>query len=324
MNYLKRLGFDTYMLLLVATATGAYFLPAYGVAADVLGYITYWAVALLFFLYGSKLDPVLVKEGLFNWRVQSLTALATYFFLPLTGLFLSYAVSPVLGAIAAVGFIYLSVLPSTVQSSIAFTSIAGGNVPAAICAASLSNLVGVFLTPAMLALLLSQSGEGVSAEAIFRIATQILVPFLIGQLARPWIGATVQRYRTATLVVDRGAILLIVYSAFSAGTVSGLWTDVSPMHLSLTVLFVVVFLTIALAGMALAGRISRMPVPDRVVLLFCGSTKSLATGLPMAIALFPADNVAAIVLPLMIYHMLQLLVCAYIAQRMSVMSSVAS
>ncbi|RJG39857.1 bile acid:sodium symporter family protein [Mesorhizobium sp. DCY119] len=317
MKYLKGLGVDNYMLLLIATVAVAFLLPVHGIGTVVVNYITYWAVALLFFLYGAKLDSASVRKGLMNWRVQGWTFCATYVFLPALGVGLAFVVSPFLGTVAALGFVYLAVLPSTVQSSIAFTSIAGGNVPAAICAASLSNLTGVFLTPALVAILLSQSGQGVSPDAIIKIATQILLPFIVGQFLRPWIGATVRHYRALTLGVDRGAILLIVYSAFSAGTMAGLWSKVPPTSLLLIVLFVMIFLAIAIVIMVLVGKFTGMPPEDRLVLLFCGSTKSLATGLPMATALFSEELVGAIVLPLMIYHMSQLLVCAFISQRRS-------
>ena len=208
-------------------------------------------------------------------------------------------------------------LPSTVQSSIAFTSIAGGNVPAAICAASLSNLIGVALTPLLVAQLLHQDGGGISLDAIEKIALQILLPFILGQILRPWIGGFVQRHKLLTMVVDRGSILLIVYSAFGAGTVAGIWSAIPAPGLILCLAVVTLLLALAMGIMVAAGRITHMPHQDRAVLFFCGSTKSLASGLPIATAIFPAATVGATVLPVMIYHMTQLLVCSAIAQRMA-------
>jgi len=315
MNFLRRLGFDTYMFLLLGTVGLGLLLPAQGLAADILGHVTYWAVALLFFLYGARLEPAAVRAGLLNWRLQGLVFIATFVMFPLLGLALAAVFGPVLGAAVTLGLLFLTVLPSTVQSAIAFTSLAGGNVPAAICAASISNLIGVVLTPLLVAVLLSQGGGEVHLDAILKISVQILLPFAIGQMLRRWIGAFVQRHRMLTLTVDRGSILLIVYSAFSASTVARLWDNIPPQ--SLLVLFAVVLLLLALAMglMMLAARTFGLPQADRIALFFCGSTKSLATGLPIATALFPAEIVGATVLPLMIYHMSQLLVCALIAQR---------
>ena len=317
MNALKRIGIDTYMLLLVGTVALGLILPARGIAAEALRGVTFWAVTLLFFLYGAKLDPASVRAGLLNWRLQGLTFAATYLLFPVLGLILAAVFGGVLGPQLTLGLLFLCVLPSTVQSSIAFTSIAGGNVPAAICAASLSNLIGVALTPLLVAQLLHQDGGGISLDAIEKIALQILLPFILGQILRPWIGGFVQRHKLLTMVVDRGSILLIVYSAFGAGTVAGIWSAIPAPSLILCLAVVTLLLALAMGIMVAAGRITHMPHEDRAVLFFCGSTKSLASGLPIATAIFPAATVGAIVLPVMIYHMTQLLVCSAIAQRMA-------
>ena len=315
MNWIKRLGIDAYMLMLLATVVAGVVLPAQGLAAEGLRYVTFWAVSLLFFLYGTKLDPSAVRAGLTNWHLQGLTFGATYLLFPLIGLALAAIFGPLLGTTVTLGLVFLAVLPSTVQSSIAFTSIAGGNVAAAICAASVSNLVGVALTPLLVALLLHQGNGGVSMDAVGKIGMQILLPFVVGQLLRPWVGDFVKRHKVLTMTVDRGSIMLIVYSAFSAGTVSGLWSAI-PLA-TLVMLFVVVwlFLALGMGAMIALGKVTRLPYSDRAVLFYCGSTKSLASGLPIATALFAPERVGAIVLPLMIYHMSQLLVCAFVSQK---------
>ncbi|MEX3317017.1 bile acid:sodium symporter family protein [Sulfitobacter sp. PS-8MA] len=315
MRFLSKIGIDLYMLVLLGTVGLGVVLPAEGLAAALLKDVTFWAVALLFFLYGAKLDPSAIRAGLLNWRLQGLSLIATYAIFPLLGLLLVTLFGPLLGATAVLGFLFLAVLPSTIQSSIAFTSIAGGNVPGAICAASLSNLLGVVLTPALVALVLQQDGGGVGFDAVVKIATQILLPFVLGQVAMPWIGGFIRRHRLLSMTVDRGSILLIVYAAFSAGTVSGLWATVSWGDLAVISGVVVVFLALAMGAMVLAGKVCGLPAPDRAALFYCGSTKSLASGLPIASALFAPETVGAIVLPLMIFHMLQLLVCAYFSQQ---------
>ncbi len=317
MDFLNRIGIDRYMLLLVGTVALGVLAPASGLAAELLGHVTFWAVALLFFLYGAKLEPAAVKAGLANWRLQGLTLAATYLMFPVVGLAIATLTSPLVGATVTLGLLFLAVLPSTVQSSIAFTGMAGGNVPAAICAASVSNLIGVVLTPLLVAALLHTGDGGIRLDAVLKIATQILLPFLLGQLTRPWIGGQVRKHKTLTLIVDRGAILLIVFSAFSAGTVSGLWASLPVATLSLLALVVLAFLAITMTLMVWAGRVFGLERADRAVLFYCGSTKSLASGLPIATALFPPADLAAIVLPLMIYHMAQLLVCAYASQKAS-------
>ncbi|SEQ48585.1 solute carrier family 10 (sodium/bile acid cotransporter), member 7 [Devosia sp. YR412] len=239
----------------------------------------------------------------------------TYLVFPLVGLGLSWSLAPWIDPSIALGILFLAVLPSTVQSSIAFTSMAQGNVPAAVCAASLSNLVGVVVTPALAALLLSTSGMGIRLDAVFGIAVQILLPFVVGQLLRRWIGAWIVRHKKVTLFVDRGSILLIVYSAFSAGMVAGIWQQVSGTTLILLVAADIVLLAVIIGASILTSRAARLTHADSMVMLFCGSTKSLASGLPIANILFVGQSISLIVLPLMLFHQLQLFVCAVLAQR---------
>lgn len=311
---LRSFGVDTYMMLLVATVLLAILMPASGDGAVLLSHLAYYAVALLFFLYGARIDPAAVWGGLRNWRLQGSVFAMTYALFPMVGLALSLLFSPLLDDRLVVGLLFLCVLPSTVQSSIALTALAGGNVPAAVCAASLSNLAGVMLTPTLAALLL-HTGGGINADAVASIAVQILLPFGAGQLLRPWIGGWISRRRMMTLTVDRGSILLIVYAAFSAGIVAGVW-GVVDLPMMAVLLAAVIVLLAAISFLALrGGRALALDRADRIVLLLCGATKSLASGLPIANILFPGQDVSLIILPLMLFHQLQLFVFAVVAQR---------
>jgi sodium/bile acid cotransporter 7 len=238
---------------------------------------------------------------------------------------MTFAVFPALGlGIAAlpgidpalgIGILFLSLLPSTVQSSIAFTAMAKGNVAGAVCSAAFSNLAGIVVTPLLVALLISGKTGGVSSEAVLTIALQLLLPFLIGHLLRPWIGGWVIRQKRLVTLVDRGSILLVVYTAFGAAVVEGLWRRVSPMDVGVIALVSAVLLAAVLIFSAMLGRWLGFDRADRIVLQLCGSKKSLATGVPMAGVLFPAAQVGAIILPLMLFHQIQLMVCAVLARR---------
>ena len=210
---------------------------------------------------------------------------------------------------------FLALLPSTVQSSIAFTSIARGNVPAALCCASLSNLAGVVITPVLATMFLSASTGGMSLGAVRDIAVQILLPFVVGQGARPLIGGWLIRQKTLTMLVDRGSILLVVYSAFSAGVVAGIWRKVTLPDLALVIALDLVMLAIVLVFTTAISRASRFTKEDEITIVFCGSKKSMASGLPMANIIFPAASVGLVVLPLMLFHQMQLMVCAALARR---------
>jgi sodium/bile acid cotransporter 7 len=214
------------------------------------------------------------------------------------------------------GLLMLCLLPSTVQSSIAFTSIARGNVAAALCAATASNLFGILLTPLLAGLLLSAHG-GFSARSGGDIVLQLLVPFAAGQLARPWIGEWVGRHRALSSLVDRGSILLVVYVAFSEGVTHGIWHQLDAAHFAALLLLNAALLAAVLLGTSAIGRLLGFDRADRITIVFCGSKKSLASGLPMASVLFASQPVALIVLPLMLFHQLQLMVCAALARRYS-------
>jgi sodium/bile acid cotransporter 7 len=313
---LQRYGLDRYLMALLLTILLAALLPARGGFAETLSQVTFWVVALLFFLYGAKLSLAAIWDGLTNWRLQVAVLAATYLLFPVLALGLQGVAGLFLPAAVATGFLYIGCLPSTVQSSIAFTSIAGGNVAGAVCAASISNLLGVALAPLLLAILLNSEGGAVDMQAaIWKIAQQILLPFVLGQLCRPLLSGVLNRYKLPLMIVDRGSILLIVYSAFSAGMVQGIWSHLSLPGIVLLFVLCLALLAVAVSAVQLGTRMMGLNPPDRLAALFCGSTKSLATGLPMAKILFPHDQLALIVLPLMLYHLLQLAVLAVWSRR---------
>lgn len=315
---LRRIGIDRYMMALILTVVLAALLPARGAVAAVLSQLTFWVVALLFFLYGAKLSLAATWAGLTNWKLQLGCLLCTFALFPVLTQGLQPLVALGLPAAIAVGILYIGCLPSTVQSSIAFTSVSGGNVAGALCAASLSNLIGVVLSPVLLALLLHRAqGDGIALDAIWKITQQILLPFALGQLCRPLLAGFLNRHKLPLMIVDRGSILLIVYAAFSAGVVGGIWHMLSLGAIAGLIAVCAGLLAVVMGIITLAGRLAGLPAEDRLALLYVGSTKSLATGLPMAGILFQGRDIALIILPLMLFHLIQLTVLAILSQRIA-------
>jgi sodium/bile acid cotransporter 7 len=319
MSALRRLaaGIDRFLIFLIATVVLASLLPAHGVGTTIFGWAADIAIMLLFFLHGAKLSRAAIMAGIGNWRLHLLVLAASFILFPLLGIGITGATSRFVSPEILTGLLYLSLLPSTVQSSIAFTAIAGGNVPAAVCSASLSNIAGIFVTPVLVALLMQVDGAagGISFDAIRDILIQLLLPFLVGHLMRPLIGAWIDGHKQILMPVDRGSILLVVYTAFSAAVVQGIWQKVDLIDLVWILVLSAVLLALVMGTNILVARQLKLPREDEVVLLFCGSKKSLVSGVPMAGALFPAAQVGGIILPLMIFHQLQLFVCAVIAAR---------
>jgi len=306
---------DPYIVAILLMVVLASLFPVSGQGAVWFGWLTKAAIALLFFLHGARLPREQVVAGLVHWRLH-LTVLAfTFVLFPVLGLGLIQLPAWLLPAPLAAGVLYLCLLPSTVQSSIAFTSQARGNVAAAVVAASASNLIGVILTPLLVGLFLHTTTGGISLKAVQDVAVQILLPFASGQLARPVVAGWVTRNARLVSYTDRGSILLVVYGAFSAAVVGGLWKQVSALELTVLLAICVILLAGVLTATLLAARALKFSKEDEIVVVFCGSKKGLATGVPMASILFPAATVGFIVLPVMLFHQLQLMACAVIAQR---------
>ncbi|AZM58962.1 MULTISPECIES: bile acid:sodium symporter family protein [unclassified Streptomyces] len=316
LHWPSRLPIDPYVLLLLGTVGVAALLPARGTGADIASGACTAAIALLFFLYGARLSTREALDGLRHWRLHVTVLACTFVVFPALGLAARGLVPVVLTDPLYQGLLFLTLVPSTIQSSIAFTSIARGNVPAAICAGSFSSLAGIVVTPLLAATLLGGDAGGFSAGSLVRIVLQLLVPFVAGQLLRRFIGSFVARHRKVLGLVDRGSILLVVYTAFSEGMVQGIWQRVSPARLGGLLAVEAVLLAVMLALTWYGARVLRFGREDRIAIQFAGSKKSLAAGLPMASVLFGAQASLA-VLPLMLFHQMQLMVCAVLAKRRS-------
>jgi len=315
----QSIGIDNFTLALVATVTTATLLPASGLMARFFDGATVFAIALLFFLHGAKLSREAMIAGASHWRLHLTVVISTFMLFPLLGFVLKPLLLPLVTPELYLGVLFVCALPATVQSAIAFTSIARGNVPAAICSASASSFIGIFLTPVLVGILmgaqLPAAGNGDTLHAIGKIIVQLLLPFIAGQVARGWIGGWVDRNKGLLKFVDQGSILLVVYVAFSAAVLQGLWHQVPPHSLAGLLVVNAVLLTLVLLSTRYAARLQGFDRADEITTVFCGSKKSLASGVPMAKVLFAGHAVGVIVLPLMLFHQMQLMVCAVLAQK---------
>jgi len=311
-----RIRLDPFVIALVAVAIAGTLLPAAGETYTVLRAVSMVSIGLLFFLYGVRLSTAETIAGLTNWKLHAAILATTFVVFPAVGVAMRSLIEPAVGTGLAAGFVLLCLIPTTVQSNVVFTRMAGGDTAAAVVAASLSNLIGVFVTPALVALLLATNAE-VNASSFLRIVVQFLLPFVLGQAVRPLLGAWVTRNDGWLKHVDRSSILLVVFLAFSVGATSGVWSRVSVWSVSATIALCLLLLAAACGWLAAIGRALGLARAARIALLFCGSNKSLATGLPMASVLFPAHTVALIVLPLMIYHQLQIIAGGVLSNRLA-------
>ncbi|EOA04169.1 bile acid:sodium symporter [Herbaspirillum sp. AP02] len=308
---------DNMTLMLLAVVLTASFLPCTGQVAEAFDGLTTFMIGLLFFMHGAKLSREAVVAGFTHWKLHVTVLLCTFALFPLIGLLLKPVLLQFITPELYLGLLFLCVLPSTVQSSIAFTSVARGNVPAAICAASASNLLGIFLTPLLVGVLVvAHDGGGHSSlDSILKIVYQLLLPFVAGQIARPWIGRWIERNKSWLKFVDQSSILLVVYVAFSEAVVQGLWHQVPVSMLVALLVINAVLLAIIMGITTFGSRRLGFNKEDEITIVFCGSKKSLASGVPMAKVLFSSGAIGMVLLPVMLFHQIQLMVCAVMAAR---------
>lgn len=310
---------DPFIVALVTILVIGILVPIPQEWIDILSKIGTIAVMVLFLVYGMRLRTREVWEGLKNIKLQGSVLLATFVVFPLLGVVLHPLMTPLLGATFAMGVLYLTLLPSTVQSSVSFTSIAGGNVAGAVCAATISNIGGMVLTP-LLVMLIMGASTGVGWGSIVNVLTQLLIPFIIGQFLQPFAGDWVRGNKWLTKSVDRGTILIVVASGVAGATARGLWDGVTWMDAVALIIASGVLLAIMMFGTWKAGHLLKLNRADNIALLMCGSKKSLATGLPMAAIIFPPHIVAAVTVPVIVFHQLQLMVAAVLSRRLSLTS----
>jgi sodium/bile acid cotransporter 7 len=310
-------GLDPFLLILLADLAIATVLPCRGPAASFFAWFANAVIGLLFFLHGAKLSREAIWAGIGHWRLHLLVAASTFLLFPILGLAVRALGHGWVDPGMTAGILFLCLLPSTVQSSIAFTSIAKGNTPAAVCSATLSNVAGIFITPVLVGIFMGAraKGGGISFHSIEDIALQLLAPFIAGHLSRPLTAKLLQRFKSLVSLVDRGSILVVIYTAFSAAVVEGIWSKVSPADIAMVLVICAMLLTVVISATTWSARALGFSREDEIAIVFCGSKKSLASGVPMAGVLFPAAAVGAMIVPLMLFHQMQLMVCAVLARR---------
>lgn len=314
-----RFNVDGFLLSMLCAIGLALLVPVLGTSQGPLsmGRVTIIGVGLVFFLHGASLSTEKLRAGAGNWRLHLFVQTSTYVLFGLIGVGVSLLMNGLLPHALLNGFFYLCVLPSTVTSSVALTAVGRGNVAGAVFNATLSSLIGMVLTPVLVSLWLQTSGHHLPLQdQMLGIARELLLPFIIGHLLHRRLGGWIQRHKKQVGIADRGVVVLIVYNAFCDSTHAGLWQQFPSATLLGIALMVAALLAVALTLTTFAARRFGFSVEDEIAGVFCGSKKSLAVGAPMAKLLFAGSNaLGLIVLPLIIYHQLQLFTCSVLARR---------
>lgn len=313
-----RLKQDLFLPALVIVVLLAIAWPQPGVSGGILhaDKAATYGVAIIFFLYGISLETRRLLESATRWRQHLVVQIATFGLFPLL---VALALPLFGGALpdpVAVGFFFLAALPSTVSSSVAMTSLANGNVPVAIFNASISSLIGVFLTPLLMAWYLSASGGMELGDVIMKLVQLVIMPLVAGQVLRPLLLKWIHRHKGIIKWVDRGVILAIVYNSFCDSMEAGVWSGQSPLLLVEIVVGSLALFFVVYGIVGVVCKLMGFDVADTIAVQFCASKKSLAAGLPMARVMFGGSpQLSLIITPIMIFHFLQLVIVSVIANR---------
>ena len=317
MRYFK---FDWFMKgMLIAVALG-FVWPAPGAHGGFLQpeWLNRIGVAMVFFLNGLGLSLAAMRDGALRWRAHLVIQSSTFVLFPLLGVAILALTKHWLSPELQLGFFYLCALPSTVSSSVALTVAARGNVPVAVFNATLSSLIGVIITPLWMAWMLDRAGGAnfPVAPVIKDLLIWVVLPLVLGQLARGRLGAWAAKRRTVIQKVDRVTILVLIYTSFADSVQQGIWSRYGMAAVAQTIVGTTLLFAAALVIVNLVARWSGLALPERIAVVFCGSKKTLAAGVPMAHLIFGTNPALGLILmPLMIYHPLQLAIGGVLAQR---------
>jgi sodium/bile acid cotransporter 7 len=308
---------DPMVRLLLAAIALALVLPVQGEWRGVAQVVSNGAVFLLFFLNGLRLPRHEVMAGIGNHRLLWPLVLWCYGAMALAGWLMWQGGQGWMPPLLSLGFLYLGCLPSTVQSATAYSSLAGGNVASSVVAAALLNLLGVFVTAPLFSALAGSANAGFNVDGLIKVVGILLVPFILGQLAQGRLGGWVKDNRSLVTSMDRASIAIAVYVAFSGAVEQRFWTQIDASGWLWLTLGVALLLLVGHLGAWLFSGLLRLDRPNRITMLYAGAQKSIAMGAPLAAVLFPPQAAGVILLPILLYHLIQLVIAAPIAARLN-------
>jgi solute carrier family 10 (sodium/bile acid cotransporter), member 7 len=324
---LQRVGINGFLLGLFCAIGLAALFPQVGSVGSGFPWkpIINVGIAFVFFFYGVKLDPKQLRAGLSNWRLHLLIQLSTFLIFPVL-VYLLVQMMPWVDPDFQLGISYLSALPSTVSASVVMVSIAGGNLPAAIFNASISSLLGVILTPVWMGIL----GGGEAGEIDFwstlgELTLKVILPVTLGVFAHGWLFPRIKGYLPRLKYVDQTVIMAIVFTSFAESFAQKVFSayQISTL-LTIAVTMLGIFILVWLI-LELISKILNFSIQDRITTLFCGSKKSLVHGVVIGKVIFPDPAILGLVLlPVMLYHIQQLILGSILAGYFGRRNSVGS
>jgi sodium/bile acid cotransporter 7 len=310
---------DGFILGLILMIALAYWFPGIGDKNSTIPLepIANIGISLIFFFYGLKLSPQNMKKGLGNYKLHLIIQLTTFLLFPVIVILTKPFIKTDEQEMLWLALFFMAALPSTVSSSVVMVSIAKGNVPGAIFNASISGLIGVVVTPLWVGIFLSARMQDFDfGNSIISLIIKIILPVIAGLLLNKHLGATARKYGRYLTLFDKSVILVIVYNSFSKSFTANIFSSINIYDLTALTLSIILLFIIIYSIIYLATKRFHFTTEDKITAVFCGSKKSLVHGSVMAKVLFKGMATMSIfIVPIMIYHSLQLIVFSIIAQR---------
>lgn len=309
---------DLFIILMIITLVLSYFFPQFGDESNqvLLDLISSAGVALIFFFYGLKLKLGELKKDLVNWKLHLMVQITTFVLFPLVILPFSSLVESEKDGLLWLSFFFLAALPSTVSSSVVMVSMAGGNVASAIFNAGISGIIGILVTPLWMSPFIGQTGSFNLADVYLSLLCGILLPLTLGVLLQKFGNKPAVRFSKELGWFDKTIILLIIYKSFAKSFNEGLFSGIGINYVLVVFGLVILMFFVVYYLLRLMSKLMRFEPEDQIVLKFCGTKKSLVHGTVFSKALFGSSaGMGMILLPLMIYHAVQLIVIGTIASN---------
>lgn len=316
---MRRSFIDPFVIAIAVTVFIAYLIPYPGTKESPfhLDEIANIGVSVIFLLYGVQLGPEKLKTGITNTKLHLVIQASTFILFPVIIILLKPLFNTVFLQQVWLPFFFLAALPSTVSSSVVMVSIAGGNIPAAIFNASISSMLGVFITPLWMSIFLKQTGNVELGGIIIKLLLQVLLPVIIGLFLHKKFGQKAEKNKKKLKLFDQSVILLIIYCSFSESFYEGVFKNFDALYLGEILLMAIALLFTVYGIITIVTKALHFDLKDQITATFCGSKKSLVHGTVMSKVLFAnAAGTGLILLPLMMYHAMQLLIISIIAGRL--------
>lgn len=325
----KLYAVNSFLLNVLFVIFLAYLAPAVGLALAPAITASRVAVAIIFLLSGLSLKTSELVNALKNVKFNTFVQCFNMGVVTISAFgvakFLSWLNA--LNDDLADGIIICGALPMTVNMVIVLTKSANGDEAAAIFNSAFGSLLGVFVTPAWVVVLVGRSGSNNFAGVIRNLTERVLVPLFFGQICQyvlPSLVAWAKRHKPALKRLQESCLVFIVYCVFCRRFRDSPRKNTDQENTTALDIIVVIIVQTTLLSimMVLAWLSLALAFPThrklRVMGLFGCTHKTVAAGVPLIDAIYSNDPARSLyILPLLVWHPAQLVLGSAISSRLA-------